>query len=68
MGTLPFFGVHYRGHQLKIQEDQEKCAKKRHGCLCAETKGDCLKFVERYLEIKWKNAFEGVHSWEEKKY
>ena len=58
MGTLPFYSVHYKGKQLSI-ESEEKC------------QGSCLKFAQKYLEIKWVNVYKTGTSWEdweEKKY
>ena len=48
MGTLPFFSVHYKGKHLPIKSEKKK--------ECAETNGDCFKFVTKFLKIKWKNA------------
>jgi len=56
MGTLPFFSVHYKGHQLKIKDDKH----------CPETKGDCLAFAKKYLKMEWTNAFETKDSWNTK--
>ena len=47
MGSLPFFAVHHKGHQLHIKSEKR----------CAETQGDCYKFTEKYLDLKWMNVF-----------
>ena len=52
MRTLPFFKFHYKGHQLKRQDE-----------LCAETGNDCYKFANKYLSMKWNNAYNTKTTW-----
>ena len=58
MGTIPFFSIHYKGHQLQIHDQKH----------CAETNGDCFAFASKYLKITWKNAFETKDDWDPKDY
>ena len=57
MRTLPFFGVHWKGNQLKIN-DTKHCG----------TTGDCQEFVEKFLDIKYINAQATSTTWHEDKY
>ena len=40
---MPFIDVHFRGKGLKRGYDER----------CSETGGDCMKFIKKYLKIKW---------------
>lgn len=51
---MPFFSVHYKGHKLKRESEKH----------CSETAGNCFEFVQQFLEIKWKNAFQTPDSWD----
>ena len=53
MGTVPYFSVHYKGERLK-RHDKEHCI---------ETGGDCFALANKYLDIKWNNAFETAKEW-----
>lgn len=41
MGTSPFYSVYWRGRELEMKDN----------VLCAETAGDCFKFVSKYLKM-----------------
>jgi hypothetical protein len=56
MGTLPFFSVHFYGHQLKIHDEKH----------CKETQGNCLNLAKKYLKMRWTNAFETKDGWDPK--
>ena len=58
MKTLPFYSVHYKGHRLKRTKDDK----------CNETDGNCLEFINKYLDIKWNNAMETEAEWKDNKY
>ena len=44
MGSLPYFAVYHKGHQLHIQDEKR----------CSETDGVCMDFINKYLKIEWK--------------
>ena len=43
MGTMPFFGLWYKGETIKRNSTS----------LCQETGGDCFAFVTKYLKLEW---------------
>tara|TARA_B110000285_G_scaffold166173_1_gene185676 strand:- start:505 stop:723 length:219 start_codon:yes stop_codon:yes gene_type:complete len=43
MGSKPFYTPRYRG----------KILQKRNEKVCAETGGDCLEFVQKFLDVYW---------------
>lgn len=47
MGTLPFYGVHYKGHRLDRRSED-----------CQETGGDCFQLTTKYLKLRWNNRVE----------
>jgi len=58
MGTMPFFSVHHAGKRLKR-------TKSKH---CEETGGDCMEFVNKYLDIKWNNPVQTTDTWTDNYY
>ena len=52
MGTLPFFSIHYKGHRLP-RWSEKHCD------------GDCFKFTNQFLEMKWNNAQETATTWKD---
>ena len=43
MGVLPFIAPYYKGREIR-REDNE---------MCKEFDGDCFKFFEKYIDLKW---------------
>ena len=43
MGSFHFHALNYKGHLLKKKDEK----------ICKEFKGDCMKFIKKYLKLNW---------------
>ena len=43
MGSLPVYTPRFKGRTLKNRDDK----------VCKKTGGDCLKFVQKFLDMFW---------------
>ena len=43
MKLLPFIATYYKGNEIPRRDET----------MCKEFDGDCLKFFEKYIDLKW---------------